>query len=41
MKKVLWVGIITGNPGVFQGYLDPYPTKPAPVVRGTGYYGLR
>ena len=33
------LGIITGNPGVFQGYPDPYPAEPVPVERGTGYYG--
>ena len=30
------LGIGTGNPGVFQGYLHPYPRKPAPVPKGTG-----
>jgi hypothetical protein len=28
--------IVTGNPGVSQGYPDPYPHKPVPVVMGTG-----
>jgi hypothetical protein len=27
------IGIVTGNPRVFQGYPDPYPPEPAPVVR--------
>ena len=34
------VGIITGNPGVFQSYPDPYPTKPVPMKKGKGYCGL-
>jgi len=34
------LGIITGNPGVFQGYPDPYPTKPVPTPKGKGYCGL-
>jgi hypothetical protein len=29
------VGIITGNPGVFQGYPHPYPSKPT----GAGFRG--
>ena len=32
-----WLGIITGNPGVFQGYPDPYPCKPAPAATGKGF----
>ena len=28
-----FVGIVTGNPGVFQGYLDSYPPEPGPVAR--------
>jgi len=39
------IGIGTGNPGVFQGYPHPYPRKPVPVRRGTGFdgcgYGFR
>ena len=37
------VGIVTGNPGVFQGNLHPYPRKTAPAVTGRGFrgYGLR
>ena len=27
------IGIITGNPGVFQGYPYPYPAKPSPTAR--------
>ena len=27
------LGIVTGNPRVFQGYPDPYPPEPAPVAR--------
>ena len=38
---VRWVGIGTGNPGVFQGYPYPYPRKPVPVPRGTGFNGYR
>jgi hypothetical protein len=39
----LCVGIITGNPGVFQGYPYPNPSIPVPVSRGTGLsvHGLR
>ena len=29
----LSLGIGMGNPGVFQGYLHPYPRKPVPVDR--------
>src|SRR5271168_722675 len=32
-----FVGIGTGNPGVFQGYPYPYPRKPVPVFKGTGF----
>jgi hypothetical protein len=28
-----WLGIGTGNPGVFQGYLYPYPSLPVPASR--------
>ena len=35
-----WVGIITGNPGVFQGYPYPYPRKPVPAFKGRGFGGL-
>ena len=37
------VGIVTGNPGVFQGNPHPYPRKTAPAVTGRGFrgYGLR
>ena len=36
------LGIVRGNPGVFQSYPDPYPQKPVPLIRGTGFpgYGL-
>ena len=33
------LGIGTGNPGVFQGYPHPYPRKPVPVSKGTGFDG--
>ena len=39
------LGIVTGNPGVFQRNPHPYPGKPAPAVRvqffagkGVGFY---
>jgi hypothetical protein len=42
------LGIVTGNPGVFQGYPDPYPLEPAPIARvgvlvglGRGFNGSR
>jgi hypothetical protein len=37
------LGIITGNPGVFQGYPYPNPSKPVPLGWGTGLsvHGLR
>ena len=38
-KMEIGVGIITGNPGVFQGYPDPYPSKPVPVTKGMGFRG--
>jgi len=34
------LGIITGNPGVFQGYTYPYPRKPIPAFKGRGFGGL-
>ena len=34
------VGIVKGNPGVFQGYPDPYPDEPVPTNKGTGFCGL-
>jgi len=30
-----------GIPGVFQGYLYPYPSKPVPVGEGTGFSRVR
>ena len=38
---IYWVylGIITGNPGVFQGYPDPYLQKPIPALKGMGFCG--
>ena len=33
------VGIVAGNPGVFLGNPHPYPAKPVPLVRGTGFCG--
>jgi len=33
------VVIVTGNPGVFQGYLYPYPSKPVPTTKGRGFDG--
>jgi hypothetical protein len=35
-----FVGIVTGNPGVFQGYPYPYPSIPLPFVVGPGFNGL-
>ena len=35
----LSIVIVTGNPGVFQGYPDPYPSKPIPATRGRGLGG--
>ena len=34
------LGIVTGNPGVFQGYPYPYLRKPTPAPKGTGFDGL-
>ena len=34
------VRIVKGNPGVFQGYPDPYPDEPVPTNKGTGFCGL-
>jgi len=31
------VGIVMGNPGVFQGYLYLYPWKPIPATKGRGF----
>ena len=31
--------IVMGNPGVFQGYLYPYPSKPVPATKGRGFDG--
>ena len=31
--------IVTGNPGVFQGYPYPYPGKPLPTNKGRGFSG--
>ena len=28
--------IVMGNPGIFQGYLYPYPSQPIPLEQGTG-----
>jgi len=33
----LSLGIVTGNPGVFQGYPYPYPWKPVPIPKGRGF----
>jgi hypothetical protein len=33
------LGITTGNPWVFLGYPDPYPSKPTPTVKGMGSHG--
>ena len=33
---VLDIVIVTGNPGVFQGYPYPYPGKPVPAPKGKG-----
>ncbi len=32
-------GVVTGNPGVFQGYPDPYPPKTRTRTQGTGFHG--
>ena len=32
------IGIVTGNPGVFQGNPHPYPRKTAPVVMGCRFH---
>ena len=37
---LIMLGIITGNPGVFQGYPYPYPRKPVPAFKGRGFGGL-
>jgi hypothetical protein len=37
--KLEYVVIVTGNPGVFQGYPYPYPGKPAPANKGRGFGG--
>jgi hypothetical protein len=34
--ELLYIGIVTGNPGVFQGYPYPNPSKPVPLGWGTG-----
>jgi len=34
------LGIVMGNPGVFQSYLHPYPPEPAPVARVEVFAGL-
>ena len=33
------LGIVTGNPGVFQGYPYPYPPKTRTRAQGTGFHG--
>jgi len=38
------VGIVTGNPGVSQGYPYPYPLQPAPThthAQGYGFWRVR
>jgi len=37
LKVLAQVGIGTGNPGVFQGYPHPYPSKLIPMPKGTGF----
>ena len=37
---VMLIGIVTGNPGVFQGYPYPYPDKPIPTNKGKGSCGF-
>jgi hypothetical protein len=39
LRVLMRLGIGTGNPGVFQGYPYPYPRKPVPVFKGTGFTG--
>jgi hypothetical protein len=43
LKALSWMslGIGTGNPEVFQGYLHLYPRKPVPVPKGTGFNRYR
>jgi len=38
-KFNLYIVIVTGNPGVFQGYPYPYPSKPVPATKGRGFDG--
>jgi hypothetical protein len=33
------LGIVTGNPGVIQGYPYPYPPKTRTRAEGTGFRG--
>ena len=33
-----WLGNVTGYPGVFQGNLHPYPSKPIPASMGVGFH---
>ena len=35
-----YIGIVKGNPGVFQSYPYPHPPKPAPAHKGRGFDGL-
>jgi hypothetical protein len=35
----VWVGIVTGNPRVFWGYLYPYLPKTHTHTQGTGFHG--
>ena len=38
MKYItLWIGNVTGYPGVFQSNPHPYPSKPAPASTGVGF----
>jgi hypothetical protein len=43
MIKASPLGIVTGNPGVFQDYPDPYLVKTHTQRQGTGFtgYGYR
>src|SRR5712691_13555563 len=36
----IFLGIVTGNPRVFQGYPYPYPPKTRTRTHGTGFFGF-
>ena len=39
MVDHMWLGNVTGYPGVFQSNPCPYPSKPIPASTGTGFCG--